>query len=180
MRGLIYVAAVAGTIILLQISWDALSPDPVVVCAIVAIVAFGTFTAGRAFGSPINPMTVYAALILTVVVGVVWVTMLAALGPVAVTTLIIVLSAITLWLRIVRGDAQRKRREHAGLCGRCGYDLRASPDVCPKCGAVVNEELKRRRRIAAALAAERARRGPLPPPLASIADDIPAAGSQGV
>lgn len=39
----------------------------------------------------------------------------------------------TLWL--VHRRRARKARQ-AGLCSGCGYDLRASPERCPECGAV--------------------------------------------
>jgi len=45
----------------------------------------------------------------------------ASLFPAAVT--------VPLWIRC------RRQMPRAGHCAKCGYDLRATPDRCPECGA---------------------------------------------
>ena len=42
-------------------------------------------------------------------------------------------------IMIRRKRIRAARRETAGLCPACGYDLRASPTVCPECGRLRNQ-----------------------------------------
>ena len=41
-----------------------------------------------------------------------------------------------------RVDEQlRTERRRAGLCPACGYDMRASPEQCPECGAPATQRM---------------------------------------
>jgi hypothetical protein len=47
------------------------------------------------------------------------------------TTLSAVLPLVWIWKKL-----RRLARYREGLCERCGYDLRATPDRCPECGHI--------------------------------------------
>ena len=50
-------------------------------------------------------------------------------------TSVICIMPLTAWLVLQRRRRRERWRVRRGLCVRCGYDLRASPDCCPECGA---------------------------------------------
>jgi hypothetical protein len=54
-----------------------------------------------------------------------------------------VLAALFLVMPLCSGIAMRRRytRKIRGLCRVCGYDLRATPERCPECGAHPNVDL---------------------------------------
>jgi hypothetical protein len=41
----------------------------------------------------------------------------------------------------LRSILRTRRENRIGLCQHCGYDLRATPDRCPECGAVAAKSL---------------------------------------
>jgi hypothetical protein len=89
----------------------------------------------------------------SLVLGAIW--FFGALGPRGTIALALVLAIITGIMVYRRGEGLRRRREQAGLCDQCGYDLRQSFDRCPECGSDIPEDLVRRRRIAAELSRRR-------------------------
>src|SRR4051794_33104170 len=66
-----------------------------------------------------------------------WALRLGAPLPVLILALL-AMPAAHLARRLLR-IRRRARRQHRNLCPRCGYDLRATPDRCPGCGAVPDQ-----------------------------------------
>jgi hypothetical protein len=100
------------------------------------------------FRRRLNPFAVYTALLVVLLAWWTVAAFLSLLGPFGTLAFAISVFGASIYLSKLQKD--RQLRIHAGMCGDCGYDLRASPDRCPECGAAVPEEILRRRRIAAA------------------------------
>ena len=103
-----------------------------------------------------NPFFVYLVLLIVgPVVALSWwalATGLSALGPLG--SFLFATGMCLLPLLLSRFRQTRETRVTAGLCGECGYDLRATADRCPECGSPLAEEQLRRRRWAAERAAQ--------------------------
>ena len=56
--------------------------------------------------------------------------------------LMLLLCSVPLDLRFASW-MRRRRRPHRQLCPSCGYDLRATPDKCPECGAAASVSANR-------------------------------------
>jgi hypothetical protein len=104
-----------------------------------------------------NPLYVCWILGVGVAVAAVIIGAMTVLPPAAVAVIAVMLTAAALAVTLFSRGNVREHRAVSGLCVECGYDLRESEVRCPECGAPIPEELSRRRRIAADLAAERAR-----------------------
>ena len=102
----------------------------------------------------LNPITVCAAVLFYVALGCAGFSLLALLSPVELLLLVAAVTvASALAVLASRRQQERQRWALAGCCDQCGYDLRATRDRCPECGAPLPEELRRRRRIAAEIRA---------------------------
>jgi hypothetical protein len=130
---------------------------PAVFVIVLAVLVLKMCLVAGVFGSAggLNPFDVLAALIGFVAAAGLLLWGLTFVGPVPVV-LTTLAAAVVLTVRAFhRNDPLRRRRALAGKCEACGYDLRASHDRCPECGAALPEELERRRRIAGKLRAAR-------------------------
>jgi hypothetical protein len=67
-----------------------------------------------------------------------WALRLGAPMP-ALILLLLAMPAAHLARRLLR-SRRRASRQHRNLCPVCDYDLRATPDRCPECGAVPEQK----------------------------------------
>jgi hypothetical protein len=135
-----------------------LGSDPLslfAMCLSIAIICGSLGRLLRAHIGAINWLNVIGALfgLAASTVGVLW--LLSFISPWIVITACAVLFGMIVALKLLNNTGQRELWALSGKCMKCGYDLRASEECCPECGADLPEEIQRRRRVAAELAAAR-------------------------
>jgi predicted amidophosphoribosyltransferase len=62
--------------------------------------------------------------------------LLVAAAPIVVVVGVLVLLCVALFV-VWRRSREYEKRVRRGLCVRCGYDVRASGEHCPECGAPI-------------------------------------------
>ena len=59
-----------------------------------------------------------------------------------ISVLILPAGLVYFWMCDLRNPRWLQRaRRNRGLCPACGYDLRATPDKCPECGAAPDKRI---------------------------------------
>ena len=96
-----------------------------------------------------NPLYVYLMLAVAACIACLLVRLLMFIPPEVVVSGTIILAVVTAFITWRGRDRIHRERDIAGLCLGCGYDLRASRDRCPECGAPIDNDRARRERIAA-------------------------------
>jgi hypothetical protein len=99
-----------------------------------AIIGVGFDGGSRRINSPNAAAGVYAPLTVAYQVTAV---------PFAVPAFVAAVVGLLPWIRRRRRVREREHRVKQGLCPSCGYDLRATEERCPECGAVVAVELRK-------------------------------------
>jgi hypothetical protein len=87
---------------------------------------------GRLIVQPARPPAMVDALASTSIPFTLW------FVPYWFPTLVLALLPAARGTSLLRRHLRTRRRRRLGHCRRCGYDLRATPQRCPECGAVAN------------------------------------------
>lgn len=99
----------------------------------------------RLVGTGLNPLIVYGSALGFILLWVLGALALSMFGPIFAALATVGVCGTAAYFSLQQ--SRREARVAAGMCPKCGYDLRASNDRCPECGTPVPEEILRWRRL---------------------------------